>query len=155
VERFNDRLKLLESIHKKKIKRLTSQKEEDYLEVIYELIKWKGYAKVKDIAKILNVKSSTVSKMLNVLSQKNLVVYEKYGGIVLTENGIKVAEEIIKKHKIIFDFLILLKVNSEEANIEAETIEHVISENTINKIGKLHEIIIKNEEFKKIIDMNL
>ena len=124
------RLEILEKVHKIKEKRLTSPKMEDYLEVIYELLKEKGYVKSKDISRILNVKASTVTIMLKALAEKKLINYEKYGGITLTEEGIKKAEEISRKHKIIIDFLLLLGIDEKQANLEAEGIEHIISDET-------------------------
>jgi Mn-dependent transcriptional regulator len=141
------RLEILEKVHKiKKIERHTSPKVEDYLEVIFELIKEKGYAKAKDISRILNVKASTVTSMLRNLAEKRLINYEKYGGITLTEEGLKKAEEISRKHQVIINFLLLLNINEEKANLEAEGIEHVISDETLRKIEILYNIIKENSD---------
>jgi len=145
---LSSKIKILERIHKMKEERLASAKEEDYLEVIYELSKEKGYVKPKDISRILNVKAGTVTKMLQTLSEKKFINYEKYGGITLTETGKKIAEEIDKKHSIIRDFLTLLKVDSNRANLEAEGIEHVISEDTLLRIKKLNDFIKGNKEIE-------
>ncbi len=138
-----------------KEKRPTSPKMEDYLEVIYELLKEKGYVKSKDISKILNVKASTVTIMLKTLAEKKLINYEKYGGITLTEEGIKKAEEISKKHKIIIDFLLLLGIDEKQANLEAEGIEHIISDETLRKIEKLYNLIKEDEEIERKIKEKL
>jgi Mn-dependent DtxR family transcriptional regulator len=138
-----------------KEKRLTSPKMEDYLEVIYELLKEKGYVKSKDISKILNVKASTVTIMLKALAEKKLINYEKYGGITLTEEGIKKAEEISKKHKIIIDFLLLLGIDEKQANLEAEGIEHIISDETLRKIEKLYNLIKEDEVIERKIKEKL
>jgi Mn-dependent DtxR family transcriptional regulator len=149
------RLEILEKVHKIKEKRLTSPKMEDYLEVIYELLKEKGYVKSKDISRILNVKASTVTIMLKALAEKKLINYEKYGGITLTEEGIKKAEEISRKHKIIIDFLLLLGVDEKQANLEAEGIEHIISDETLRKIEKLYNLIKEDEEIERKIKEKL
>jgi Mn-dependent DtxR family transcriptional regulator len=149
------RLETLEKVHKMKEKRLTSPKMEDYLEVIYELLKEKGYVKSKDISRILNVKASTVTIMLKALAEKKLINYEKYGGITLTEEGIKKAEEISRKHKIIIDFLLLLGVDEKQANLEAEGIEHIISDETLRKIEKLYNLIKEDEEIERKIKEKL
>jgi Mn-dependent DtxR family transcriptional regulator len=138
-----------------KEKRLTSPKMEDYLEVIYELLKEKGYVKSKDISRILNVKASTVTIMLKALAEKKLINYEKYGGITLTEEGIKKAEEISRKHKIIIDFLLLLGIDEKQANLEAEGIEHIISDETLRKIEKLYNLIKEDEEIERKIKEKL
>jgi Mn-dependent DtxR family transcriptional regulator len=149
------RLEILEKVHKIKEKRLTSPKMEDYLEVIYELLKEKGYVKSKDISRILNVKASTVTIMLKALAEKKLINYEKYGGITLTEEGMKKAEEISRKHKIIIDFLLLLGVDEKQANLEAEGIEHIISDETLRKIEKLYNLIKEDEEIERKIKEKL
>jgi Mn-dependent DtxR family transcriptional regulator len=128
---------------------------EDYLEVIYELLKEKGYVKSKDISRILNVKASTVTIMLKALAEKKLINYEKYGGITLTEEGIKKAEEISRKHKIIIDFLLLLGIDEKQANLEAEGIEHIISDETLRKIEKLYNLIKEDEEIERKIKEKL
>ena len=128
---------------------------EDYLEVIYELLKEKGYVKSKDISRILNVKASTVTIMLKTLAEKKLINYEKYGGITLTEEGVKKAEEISKKHKIIIDFLLLLGIDEKQANLEAEGIEHIISDETLRKIEKLYNLIKEDEVIERKIKEKL
>lgn len=128
---------------------------EDYLEVIYELLKEKGYVKSKDISRILNVKASTVTIMLKALAEKKLINYEKYGGITLTEEGIKKAEEISRKHKIIIDFLLLLGIDEKQANLEAEGIEHIISDETLRKIEKLYNLIKEDEVIERKIKEKL
>ena len=65
---------------------------EDYLEVIYELIKQKGYATMVDISNYLNVSSPSVTKMIQRLDESGYLDYEKYRGIRLTDDGIKIAE---------------------------------------------------------------
>ena len=51
---------------------------EDYLEMIYRIIKDCGHTRVNEIATHLHVKASSVSKMLSKLSALNLIDYEKY-----------------------------------------------------------------------------
>lgn len=143
------KIEILEKINKIKRRKIASAKEEDYLEIIYELAKAKGYVKSKDISRILNVKASSVTKMLKKLASKGMINYEKYGGISLTEKGAKMAEQIIERHKILIDFLTLLNVNEKIANMEAEGIEHIISDDTLRKIHLLYEFINNNEKIKR------
>jgi Mn-dependent DtxR family transcriptional regulator len=60
---------------------------EDYLEVIYELVHQKGYATTIDISQCLNVSSPSVTKMLQRLDESRYLDYEKYRGIRLTQQG--------------------------------------------------------------------
>ncbi|MGI0022092.1 MAG: metal-dependent transcriptional regulator, partial [Nitrososphaeraceae archaeon] len=60
---------------------------EDYLEVIYELVEQKGYATTVDISSYLNVSSPSVTKMMQKLDETGYLNYEKYRGIKLTNEG--------------------------------------------------------------------
>src|SRR5437899_4388742 len=73
----------LASAHRPSPRRQTPRKE-DYVEIIYELIRERGYAKPIDIANHLHVTPPTVTGMLDGLRRERLVVHEKYGGIAVT-----------------------------------------------------------------------
>ena len=74
------RLESIKAAHKnKKISSTTS--EEDYLEVIAELVELKGYATTLDISRFMNVSPPSVTKMLQKLDEKGYLEYEKYHGI--------------------------------------------------------------------------
>ena len=91
----DDRLKVIRDAHNTKRDAAQDQhtdRMEDYLEVIYELINQKGYATAVDISESLNVSSPSVTKMLQRLDESNYLRYEKYRGINLTNEGISVAE---------------------------------------------------------------
>ena len=96
-----NRLKSIRDAHNKKEdeqEQLHTDRMEDYLEVIYELIQKKGYATAVDISKSLNVSSPSVTKMLRRLDNSRYLRYEKYRGICLTQEGIDVAKNIHEKH---------------------------------------------------------
>jgi len=149
------KIEILERIHKIKSKKIASSKEEDYLEVIYELVNSKGFAKPRDISRILNVRAPSVTKMLQRLAEKNLINYERYGGVSLTDEGKRVAKDIIGKHKKIIDFLMFLGIDEKVANLEAEGIEHVISEETLNRIHELYKFINDDQELRKRFSVHL
>jgi DNA-binding MarR family transcriptional regulator len=71
-----------------------SQSAEDYLERIHELIEVKGYARVVDIASSLKVRQASVTAMVQKLGRAGFVKYEKYRGLVLTDEGRDVARKI-------------------------------------------------------------
>lgn len=107
---------------------------EDYLEVIYELIQHKGYATTVDISEYLNVSSPSVTKMLQRLSESGHVNYEKYRGITLTGAGIAVAESMHYRHGILAEFLMMIGVDEDTANRDAEGIEHHLHPETLKKL---------------------
>ena len=81
---------------------------EDYLEVVYELIGTKGYARVSDIAERLDVKPPSVTSMLKKLNRMGLIVYERYRGLTLTDRGEQVARFSQQKHVTITKFFQIL-----------------------------------------------
>jgi Mn-dependent DtxR family transcriptional regulator len=64
--------------HTKKEEDYRTARMEDYLEVIYELIQYKGYATTIDISEYLNVSSPSVTKMVQKLNESGHLNYEKY-----------------------------------------------------------------------------
>lgn len=118
---------------------------ENYLETIAALKKNNKYARVSDIARALEIKSSTANAAINTLADMNLVIHEKYGYVDLTDKGEEIAKEVQNKHDILFNFLTeLLFVDKEKAVKEACGIEHNISSNTIDKLEKLHNLLKKH-----------
>ncbi|HEX9678780.1 transcriptional regulator MntR [Nitrososphaera sp.] len=107
---------------------------EDYLEVIYELIQLKGYATTVDISNYLNVSSPSVTKMLQRLNESGHVNYEKYRGITLTDTGTAIAKSMHERHGILTEFLVMIGVDIETANRDAEGIEHYLHPETLKKL---------------------
>jgi Mn-dependent DtxR family transcriptional regulator len=107
---------------------------EDYLEVIFELIQRKGYATTIDISNYLNVSSPSVTKMVQRLDETGHVRYERYRGITLTDRGIAIAQDIRNRHSLLVEFLRLIGVGEDIANIDAEGIEHHVHPETLQKL---------------------
>ncbi len=132
-----DRLKVIRAAHNTKREAAGDQhtdRMEDYLEVIYELIKQKGYATAVDISESLNVSSPSVTKMLQRLDESKYLRYEKYRGINLTNEGTAVAENIREKHRLLAEFFKMIGVDENIANIDAEGIEHHLHPETLKKL---------------------
>ena len=133
----DNHLKLIRDAHNVKQKVIHEQhtdRMEDYLEVIYELIKKRGYATQTDISESLNVSLPSVTKMLQRLDESKYLEYEKYRGINLTEEGIEVAENIHEKHGLLSEFFKMIGVDEDVANIDAEGIEHHLHPQTLKKL---------------------
>lgn len=117
---------------------------EDYLEVIYELVQSKGYATTVDISQYLNVSSPSVTKMVQRLDEGEMLVYEKYRGIKLTDKGISIAIGIRNRHGLLADFFKIIGVDEETANKDAEGLEHHLHPESIKKIEKWVNIMKNN-----------
>lgn len=125
---------------------------EDYLEAIYNEVDKKGFAKVTDISKLLNVKKASVTGALNSLAAKKLINYEPYSSITLTQEGEKAAKEIFEKHRIMTDFFVnILHLSKEEAALNACKMEHIISEEMFKRLTNFSVFIqdysSKNADF--------
>ncbi|MGM8213483.1 transcriptional regulator MntR [Virgibacillus sp. W0430] len=110
---------------------------EDYIELIYNLIHTKGYARVSDIAEELVVHPSSVTKMVQKLDKDNFLDYEKYRGFVLTEKGNKIGERLVFRHDLLEQFLEIIGVDEENVYDDVEGIEHHLSWNSIDRISDL------------------
>ena len=107
---------------------------EDYLEVIYELVQQKGYATTVDISSYLNVSSPSVTKMMQKLDETGYLIYEKYRGIKLTNEGTRIARNIRNRHGLLAEFFMIIGVDEETANNDAEGIEHHLHPETMKKL---------------------
>lgn len=120
---------------------------EDYLEAIYNLNEEKGYISTLDIADRLGVKSPTVSWMVARLAEKGFVIRERYRGMTLTEQGIKAARSVIRRHAAISEFLEMLGIDQGVVYEDAEGIEHHLHPITISKIEGLVEFLKSHPKY--------
>jgi len=115
--------------------------EENYIKVIYHLslVSPKG-VNTNAIAGMLETKASSVTDMLKKLSEKELVSYQKYQGVTLTESGFLSAKMIVRKHRLWEVFLVeKLGFAWDEVHEIAEQLEHIKSESLINKLDAFLE----------------
>lgn len=109
----------------------------DYVEMISDLIRDEGEARVVDIARRLGVSHVTVNRTVGRLKKQGLVVTERYRSIFLTERGAALAQEMRHKHMIVLEFLTSLGVPRKIAQVDAEGIEHYVGAETL-KAFKRH-----------------
>jgi len=128
-------------------RREQTPRKEDYVEIIYELIREKGYAKPVDIANYLHVTPPTVTGMLERLHQEQLIVHQKYGGIVLTEKGRNTAVGLGQRHALLVDFLKLFGVDEAVAQKDTEGLEHYIGSGTLELLTKFVEYASSNPQW--------
>ena len=116
-----------------------TQSLEDYLEAIYMLISEKKPAQVRDIARILSVKMPSVVKAVHELKNLELVTQEPYAPIKLTQKGLDLASNIMKRHVLLKEFLLKLGVSRRTADRDACLMEHILSAETLDKIRSYTE----------------
>jgi len=115
-------------IHKA-IKQSITPVVEDYLKAIYSLRQSGESVRTAALATQLNVKPPTVTAMLKTLADLNLIIYEPYHGVKLTQAGEQIALEVVRHHRLIELYLVeALGFSWDEVHDEAEILEHFISE---------------------------
>ena len=116
-----------------------TQTEENYLKAIFHLseISSKGIS-TNAIAKKLATKASSVSDMMKKLSEKKVIAYKKYQGVLLTDFGKKTASNIVRKHRL-WEVFLVEKLNFSWAEVHevAEQLEHIKSPKLINELDAL------------------
>ena len=82
---------------------MLSRAVQDYLKTIHKLQNndISQTVSTTDIAKELNVSGASVTGMLKRLAEMNLVDYNSYKGVKLTESGKKIALQIIRFHRLL------------------------------------------------------
>jgi len=122
-----------------------SKREEEYLEAMYILHKNKGVIRVKDIARMMNVKPPSVVDALKKLAEKGLIEYEKYDRILLTDGGREIAEKTYSKHVLLTRFFIdILGIPPEIAEQDACQFEHYVHEITVQRMKEFASYIQEN-----------
>jgi DtxR family Mn-dependent transcriptional regulator len=116
---------------------MASQSEENYLKNIYLLEERSGNNPVttNELSEVLNTKAASVTDMLQRLSEKKLLHYKKYQGVLLTLHGKGKAISIIRKHRLWEYFLVeKLKFQWDEVHPVAEELEHISSDLLVDKL---------------------
>lgn len=126
---------------------------EDYLEAIGTLARSAGVTRVKEISEALNVTTPSVHSALHLLVDKGLIEHEHYGYIRLTDAGARMAEEIIRRHELLEGFLRdLLGLPAEEAGENACGMEHVMSDDALNRLERFIEFLKDRPEWESWVE---
>ncbi len=116
----------------------SSEAIEDYAKAIYALQHRGGGAPVStnDLAERLGVTAGSASAMVKKLAERGLVEHVRYHGVRLTEEGERLALEVLRHHRLLELYLAEhLGVPWDRVHAEAEALEHVISEDLEARIA--------------------
>ena len=115
---------------------------ENYLETILLLYKKNGLVRSIDIANELEYSKPSISRAMSILKEAGYIVMEKSGLINLTEEGMKKAGEVYERHECVTNYLMnALGVGRRTAEKDACRIEHIISDETFEKIKEYMDAI--------------
>jgi DtxR family transcriptional regulator, Mn-dependent transcriptional regulator len=103
---------------------------EDYAKAIYALERRGGETVTTNaLAERMGVTAASASGMVKRLGELGLVEHQPYHGVSLTEDGNRVALEVIRHHRLLELYLVTsLGVSWDRVHAEAEVLEHVLSE---------------------------
>src|SRR6187549_4175838 len=110
---------------------------ENYLKAIYQISgrAEAGVASTGALAEALSVSPGTVTSMLKTLDESNLATYTPYEGVRLTPSGQALALRVLRRHRLIEQFLSeTLNLSWDEVHEEAEHMEHAVSDWLIDRI---------------------
>lgn len=129
--------------------------EENYLKALFHLSLENEEVSVLDLSKSLNIKMPTVNSMVKKLSAKELISYEKYKPLTLTQGGKRAAGLIIRKHRLVEMFLVEhLGFGWDEVHEIAEQIEHIKSQRFFDRIDQLLDFPKVDPHGSPIPDIN-
>lgn len=114
---------------------------ENYLKAISQIVKENKAARVKDVSKLMGIGASSVSEALKSLAEKELINYQPYGIITLSEKGESIAESINSRHEIICNFLENVLLVNKNIDENASKIEHGVSEEVLEKFVRFLEFM--------------
>ena len=110
---------------------------EEYLKTIYVLKKQGQDIKVTTIANRMNCTKPSVNKAIKNLKANEMLEYEAYGEIRLTNKGEALAKKVLEAYDIVYVFLTeILEISKEEAKEEAIRLKAVMNDNTLNMLTK-------------------
>ena len=118
---------------------MITRSEENYLKTIFSVfMQTQNNVSTNEIANLLDTSPASVTEMIKKLQDKNLVIYEKYNGVRLSNEGEIKAIAIIRKHRLWETFLVRkLDFSWSEVHDVAEQLEHIKSEKLIDKLDQL------------------
>lgn len=108
---------------------------ENYIKAIYQSSNPDAKISTSEMADKLEVSNAAISDMAKKLSSSGLISYKKYEGFELTEKGLKLAMQVVRRHRLWELFLTkVLGLSWSEVHQEAEKLEHHSSDDLVNKI---------------------
>jgi DtxR family Mn-dependent transcriptional regulator len=111
---------------------------EMYLITVYRLTRLAPRASTKDIATLLNISQPSVSEQLKRLTQQGYLNYQWREGATLTEQGERIAINVLRKHRLLETFLVKMAgYGLDEVHEEACDMEHAISDRLADRLEEM------------------
>lgn len=115
----------------------TSQSVEDFLKAVYTLQREGDRVSTNALADALRISAPAVTDMAQRLVEEGTVDYLKYRGVRLTDEGERVALQMLRRHRLIETYLVRdLGYQLHEIHDEAEALEHSVSDRFVEAIAR-------------------
>ncbi len=111
---------------------------QDYLKAVYSLSKNGDKVNTTAISQKLNVAPASVTEMLKKLSEEGYINYSPYHGSTLTDKGLKEAQKVTRKHRLLEKFLTdVLHIGKDKVHTQACQMEHALSDEAEESLCRL------------------
>ncbi len=107
---------------------------EDYLKTILILHRENGSVRSLDVAQAMHVSKPSVSRAMKSLREAGFLTMEEDKRLSLTDTGSAAAEQVYQRHCALKSLLVSLGVCPETAEKDACGMEHIVSEETLDRI---------------------
>lgn len=112
-----------------------SASKENHLKAIFHLQHDQGIVTTNALAAALQTRPASVTDMLKKLKEQKLLLYERYKGFRLNNEGKKAAIQVIRKHRLWEYFLVKkLQFGWDEVHEIAEELEHISSKKLVDRL---------------------
>jgi DtxR family Mn-dependent transcriptional regulator len=123
---------------KNEARRVEQKTTQDYLKTIYSLAKNGDVVNTTQISQKLEVTPASVTEMLKKLAEEGYVKYSPYHGSTLTDKGLKEAQKITRKHRLLETFLSdVLHIGKDKVHTQACQMEHALSDEAEESLCRL------------------
>ena len=116
-----------------------SESREDYIESILILKRERGAVRSIDIANHFGYSRPSISRAVGLLRKDKLINVDDSGYIELTPEGLELAKGVYSRHRTLLKFLEKLGVTPEVAENDACRIEHILSQESMDRIREFVE----------------
>ncbi|CAB0540764.1 metal-dependent transcriptional regulator [Corynebacterium diphtheriae] len=112
------------------------EKSQDYLKNVWDMHEATGKpVSLGELASRMSQKTPTASEAVKKLVARGLLDHERYGGIMLTEQGEALAKQMVRRHRLVEMFLFeTLGFGWDEVHEEAEILEHAMTDKLLQRI---------------------
>ena len=120
-----------------------------HLLAIIELKEKRGYARVTDVARYLNITTGSASTNLKILRQKKLVIEDDNRFLSLSVEGEGLANFVLARKGLFLRFFKeVLGVSEEQSDIDSCKIEHLVGAETTQKLQQFLDLLAKQKSAK-------